>query len=161
MILNPKINEYENNIIPPPLEFRDKPIPALEKPVPVPRTKKPVPAPRIKKIALEKPVPAPRTKIEQTNKALKGFTNSYEINIKNNKDPLVQLQSTRTAVAYHIMNLLNSMKGLKFVETLKVTFNKDIAGETVYKTAYFNTPAKTMINNQEIFDLLILTILML
>ena len=94
----------------------------------------------------------PKTKIEQTNKALKGYTKSYEINIKNNKDPLVQLQSTRIAVVYHIMNLLNSMKGLKFVETLKVTFKKDIGGEIVYKSAYFNTPAKTIINNQEISD---------
>ena len=71
---------------------------------------KPVPAPRTKK-----PVPAPRTKIEQTDKALKGFTKSYEINIKNNKDPLIQLQNTRKAVANHIENILISMKGLKLL----------------------------------------------
>lgn len=54
------VQEYENNIIPPPPEFRDKPVPA-------PRTKK------------QKPVPAPRTKIVEKRKALKGFTQSFEI----------------------------------------------------------------------------------
>ena len=76
--------EYEDNIILPPLEFRDD-----YKPIPLPRTKK--------------TVPLPRTKIEQTDKALKGYTKSYEISIKNTKDPLVQLQNTRKAVAYHTL----------------------------------------------------------
>ena len=50
--------EYEDNIILPPLEFRDD-----YKPVPTPRTKK--------------PVPLPRTKIDQVAKALKGYTKSF------------------------------------------------------------------------------------
>ena len=136
--VNQMVQDYENNIILPPLEFRDKPVPA-------PRTIKPVPALRTKK-----PVPIPRTKIEQTDKALKGFTKSYEINIKNNKDPLMQLQNTRKAVANHTENILISMKGLKFVETLKVTFTKMSDGEIVYKTAYFNSSVQTIINNTEI-----------
>ena len=45
------VHEYEDNIILPPLEFRDD-----YKPIPKPRTKK--------------PVPLPRTKIEQVNNAL-------------------------------------------------------------------------------------------
>ena len=36
----------------------------------------PVPAPRTKQNAVKKPVPTPRTKIEQTDKALKGYTKS-------------------------------------------------------------------------------------
>ena len=47
-----------------------------------------------------------KTKIEETNKALKGYTKSYKINIKNNKDPLVQLQKSQKAIAKHIKNLL-------------------------------------------------------
>ena len=143
------VQDYENNIILPPLEFRDKPVPAPRtyKPVPTPRTVKPVPAPRT-----VKPVPAPRNKIEQIDKALKGYTKSYEISIKNNKDPLVQLQNTRKAIAYHIISTLKSMKGIKFVETIKVTFTKISDGEIVYKTAYFNSPAQTIINNLEITE---------
>ena len=41
------------------------------------------------------------------------------------------------------------MKGLKFVEALKVTFTKISDGETINKTAYFNSPPQTIINNPE------------
>ena len=49
------------------------------------------------------------------------------------------------------------MKGLKFVETLKVTFKKLSNGETVHKTAYFNSKPQTIINNTEIPEALQLT----
>ena len=125
------VHDYDENVILPPIEFRDG-----YKPVPMPRTKN--------------TVPLPRTKIEQTDKVLKGYTKSFEINIKNNKDPLLQLQNTRKAAAYHITSILTSMKGLKFVETLRVTFTKISDSEIVYKTAYFNSVAQTIINNLEI-----------
>ena len=89
-------------------------------------------------------------KIKQLNKALKGYTKSFEISIINNKDPLTQLQNTRKAVEYHIMKILTSMKGLKFIETLMVTFKKIVNSEIVYKTAYFNSKPQTIINNVEI-----------
>ena len=98
------------------------------------------------------PVPLPRTKVELLNKALKGFTKSYEITIKNDKDPLAQLQNTRGVLAYHIKKMIKSMKGLKYVETLKITFEKFSGKEITYKTAYFNTPAETIINNLEITE---------
>ena len=129
--------EYEENTILPPPEFRDD-----YKPVPAPRTKKP----------MDKPVPAPRTKIEQTGKALKGYTKSFEINIKNNKDPLAQMQNTRKAIEHRVITLLNGMKGLKYVETLKVTFEKISADEIVEKSAYFNSTPQTIINQMEIAD---------
>ena len=125
------VQDYEDNIILPPLEFRDD-----YKPVPAPRTKK--------------PTPLPWTKIEQVDKAMKGYTKSFEIGIKNNKDPLEQLQNTRKAIEYHIISILTSMKGLKFVETLRVTFKKLAKDEIVYKTAYFNSKPQTIINNTEI-----------
>ena len=129
------VQDNEDNIILPPLEFRDD-----YKPVPAPRTKK--------------PVPAPRTKIEQVDKALKGYTKSYEIGIKNDKDPLAQLQNTRKAIEYHIIKILTSMKGLKFVETLRVTFKKLAKDGIVYKTAYFNSKPQTIVNNTEINEAL-------
>ena len=125
------VQDYEENIILPPLEFRDD-----YKPVPLPRTKK--------------PVPLPRTRIEEVAKALKGYTKSFEIDIKNNKDPLAQLQNTRKVIENHIISLIRSMKGLKFVETLKVTFKKTVNDKTVYKTAYFNSKPQIIINNTEI-----------
>ena len=129
------VQDYEDNIIEPPLEFRDD-----YKPTPKPRNKK--------------PTPLPRTKIEQVDKALKGYTKSFEIGIKNNKDPLAQLQNTRLAIEYHIIKILTSMKGLKFVETLRVTFKKLANDEIVYKTAYFFSKPLTIINNTEILEAL-------
>ena len=130
--------EYEENVILPPIEFMDD--------------YKPVPAPRTKQHAVKKPVPAPRTKIEQTDKALKGYTKSYEISIKSNKDPLAQMQNTRKAIEHRVITLLNEMKGLKYVETLKVTFEKNSGDEIVEKSAYFNSTPQTIINQMEIAD---------
>ena len=134
------VKEYEENIILPPIEFMDD--------------YKPVPAPRTKQHAVKKPVPAPRTKIEQTDKALKGYTKSYEISIKNNKDPLAQMQNTRKAIEHRVITLLNEMKGLKYVETLKVTFSKMSDGEIVIKNGYFNSKVQTIINHTEINEAL-------
>ena len=148
------------------MKRKKKPVPAPRtyKPVPAPRTYKPVPAPHksVKQMIKDyeeqpryyKPVPAPRTKIEQTDKALKGYTKSYEISINNNKDPLAQMQNTRKAIEYHTKNILTLMKGLKFVETLKVVFSKMSGDEIIFKTALFNSTAQTIINQTEIHEAL-------
>ena len=137
--------EYEDNIIQSPLEFRDKPIPM----------------PRTKKTAEEtaKPIPLPRTKItvEEIAKALKGYTTSYIISIINNKDPLLQIQNARSAVGNHIKKVLLDLKGIKFNETLKVTFWKPQDDGWIYKTAYFNSKPQTIINDNSINEALQLT----
>ena len=131
------IKYYEENIIEPPLEFRDD--------------YKPIPAPRTKKQVIKKPVSLPRTQIKETNKALEGYTTSYEISIKNNKDPLVQVQNARRAFETHIESILASMKGLKLVETVKMTFEKQTGREEkTKKSAYFNSTAQTIINQTQI-----------
>ena len=126
---------YEENIIAPPLEFRDD-----YKPIPMPRTKK------------IKPIPTPRTQIKQVDKALKGYTKSFEIGIRNTKDPLLQLQNTRKAVEIHLTKTLTSMQGFKFVEALKVTFSKMTGDGIIYKTAFFDSKAQTIINDLEIAE---------
>ena len=142
--------------VPAPRTYKPRP------PVPTPRKSvkqmvqdyednKPVPTSRTKKL-MDKPVPASRTKIEQTNKALKGYTKSYTISIKNNKDPLAQMQNTRKAIEHRVITLLNEMKGLKYVETLKVTFSKMSGDEIVKKSAYFNSTPQTIINQMKIAD---------
>lgn len=95
---------------------------------------------------IEKPVPKPRTAIEQKH------TKSYEISIQNDKDPLVQLQSTRTGVGRHLNDILMLMRGFKFVETLKITFEKLADNQMVTKTAYFNSLAQMIINHSEIIE---------
>ena len=93
-----------------------------------------------------------KIKITEKAKALKGYTKSFEIGIKNNKDPLKQLQSTRIGIKANIESILKSMKGLKFVENLKVTFKKNSKNEIIIKTAYFNSKPKTIINKTQITE---------
>ena len=97
-----------------------------------------------------KPTIEPRTKINKLDQALKGYTQSYEISIKNDKDPLLQLQNTRIALASHISSILTSMNGLKFIEALKVTLTKISDGETISNTPIFFSIPQTIINNTEI-----------
>ena len=92
----------------------------------------PIPAPRAKK---QQPVAAPRTKIGEKQRALKGFTRSYEIGLKTDGDALVQLQNTRLAISRLFNTILNNTKGFKFVETLKVTFVKGKDDDNIYKLA--------------------------
>ena len=91
---------------------------------------------KVEKLKKVKPKIEPRTKINQLDQALKGYTKSYEISIKNNKDPLLQLQNTRIALESHISSLLTSMNGLKFLEALKVTLSKISDGETIHKLLF-------------------------
>ena len=103
----------------------------------------PISAPRTKK---QQPVAAPRTKIGEKRRALKGFTKSYEIGLKNDRDALVQLQNTRLAISRLFNTILNNTKVLKFVETLKVTFVKRKDDDNIHKPVYFNGRAQMVIN---------------
>ena len=109
--------------------FEDNPIPPYRS----------IPAPRIKK---QQPVPVPRTPINEKRRALNGYTKSFEISLKSDRDALVQLQNTRLAISRLFETILNNTKGFKFVETLKVTFTKRKDDANIYKPAYFNGRAQ-------------------
>ena len=110
-----------------------------------------------------------KTKIEQLAKALKGNVESFKISVINKKDPLSQLQKTRKAIEKHIIKISTSKKGLKFIETLKVTFMKQKErkqgnlnfGEVFnpfdnydFKTAFFNSKAQEITNNEMVVEAL-------
>ena len=63
---------------------------------------------------------------------------------------------TKALVKSHLEDLLNDMKGFKFIETLVVTFNKDnfssdgVKLESIYKIAFFNGKAKTITKANDI-----------
>ena len=121
------VQQYENNIILPPPEFQD-----TYKHFPTPRTKKPLQAP-IPTPRTKKPVPEKRTIISQVEKALKGYTQSFEVELRDEKDPLVQSQKSRRAIEYLFKNLLVQTKGFKFVETLQVKFVKHSNDKKILK----------------------------
>ena len=90
----------------------------------------------------------------QKEQALRGFTRSYEIGLINRQDPLIQLQNTRSVIKNNLSKVLNEMKGLKFNETLKITFEKQKGDELIEKEAYFNAKPQTVTNETEIANLL-------
>ena len=69
--------------------------------------------------------------------------------------PIKQLNSTIDSVVFLLKEQLNEMKGIKYIETLKLTFRKTTvdadrnASKMIFKTAYFNSKAKTIINGNE------------
>ena len=93
----------------------------------------------------------------QKEQALRGFARSYEISLTNRQDPLIQLQSTRSVIKNNLLKVLNEMKGLKFNETLKITFEKQKGDELIEKEAYFNAKPQTVTNETEIANLLQIT----
>ena len=127
------VKQYEDIILPP-IEFRDKPVLTL----------------RTKKQTLEKPVPEKRTIISQVEKALKGYTQSFEVELRDKKDPLIQLQKSRRAIEYLFKNLLVQTKGFKFVETLQVKFVKHLNDKKILKNVFFNSSTNLIINETDI-----------
>ena len=93
----------------------------------------------------------------QKEQALRGFKRSYEIGLINRQDPLIQLQNTRSVIKNNLLKVLNEMKGLKFNEMLKITFEKQKGDELIEKTAYFNAKPQTVTNEEEIANLLQIT----
>ena len=138
------------------------------KPTPPPRTgkwesvkPKPIPPKSVNEDLIlpppdeHKPIPKPRTdrplqipKIKELNRALKGHAKSYEIELKDNLNPLNHFTKTRPPTESHLEDLIKTMKGFKFIETLEVTFEKDTIDSktgklvSIYKTAFFNGKAK-------------------
>ena len=148
------VKEYED-IIQPPEQFRDayKPIPkpSTDRPLqmqnarrPLKPTRKPPPVPQVEEHITNVPVP----KIKELNKALKGHAKSYEIELQDNLNPLNHFTKTRPQTESRLENILKTMKGFKFIETLEVTFEKDTIDSktgkcvSIYKTAFFNGKAK-------------------
>ena len=134
----------EDLILPPQDGYKPIPKPRTERP-PKP-TRKPPPVPQVEEHITNVPVP----KIKELNRALKGHAKSYEIELQDNLNPLNHFTITRPQTESHLEDLLKTMKGFKFIETMEVTFEKDnIDSKTgkcvsIYKTAFFNGKAKTI-----------------
>ena len=170
---NPFKDEVTQEPTPPPRtgkwkSIKPKPIPRKSvnedgyKPIPKPRidrplkmqnarrppkpTRKPPPVPQVEEHITNVPVP----EIKELNKALKWHAKSYEIELQDNLNPLNHFTKTRPQTESHLEDLLETMKGFKFIETLEVTFEKDTIDSktgkrvSIYKTAFFNGKAKTI-----------------
>ena len=143
----------EDLILPPPNGYKPIPKPRTDRPLKIQNAqrppkpiRKPPPVPQVEEHLINVPVP----KIKELNRALKGHAKLYEIELQDNLNPLNHFTKTRPQTESHLEDLLKTMKGFKFIETLEVMFVKDTidskTGKRVsfYKTAFFNGKAKTI-----------------
>ena len=119
------VKEYED-IIQPPEQFRDG-----YKPIPKPRTDRLLQMqnarrpPKPKRPPPPPPIKEPSSKIKELSRALKGHVKSYEVEIQDNLNPLNHFTKTKELVESHLKDILKTMKGYKFIETLEVMFKKE------------------------------------
>ena len=128
------VQQYEGNI---------SSSPTYLKPIPAPRTQKSLDAYIPSKLSQSisapddsKLIPQKRTIITKMQQALEGYTKSFNIDLRDNKGPLVQLQKSRKDIEYLFNNQLKIFKGFKYVETLQVKFVKFSNGQKTEKMAF-------------------------
>ena len=56
------------------------------------------------------------------SKTFKRYARRYKIEIINSKDPLFQLEASKSSVTYSFKDLLDEIKGFKYQITVKVLF---------------------------------------
>ena len=85
----------------------------------------------------------------KTDQAFKGYTMSYKAEIIERRDPIVQLEASKSNIKYLLSDLLNKTKGFKYQITVKVLLKKyKHNGEIEFAPVYFNSFTKTVVNHR-------------
>ena len=88
--------------------------------------------------------------IAELSKPFKRYARSYEIEIIDSKDPLAQLEASKSSIEDLFKDLLNERKGFKYQITVTVLLCKHkINGDIEYAPVYFNSATKTVINSDK------------
>ena len=74
---------------------------------------------------------------------------SYKIEIVEKKDPIVQLEASKSSIKDLFSNLLNETKGFKYQITVKILLKKYKPNEEIeFAPVYSNSVTKLVINNK-------------
>ena len=74
---------------------------------------------------------------------------SYKVEITEIKDPINQLEASKSSIRDLFSDLINETKGFKYQLTLKVLLKKyKPDGEIEFRPVYFNSTTKTVINHR-------------
>ena len=83
----------------------------------------------------------------KTDQAFRGYAMSYKVEIIERKDPIVQLEASKSSIKNLFSDLLNETKGFKYQITVKVLLKKyKLNREIEFAPVYFNSVAKTVRN---------------
>ena len=88
--------------------------------------------------------------IDKISKAFKRYARSYKIEIRDSKDPLAQLEDSKSSIKDLFEDLLDEIKGFKYQITVKVLLSKHKENRDMeFAVVYFNSTAKTVINSDK------------
>ena len=113
---------------------------------------KPIEKPKVKRLKnIDRLAELPfyeQLSVIKTNEAFRGYEMSYKVEIVDRKDPIVQLEASKSSIKDLFNDLLNETKGSKFQITVKVLLKKyKLNGEIEFAPVYFNSLTKTVINH--------------
>ena len=85
----------------------------------------------------------------KTNQAFRGYAMSYKVEIIERKDPIVQLEASKSSIKDLFNNLLNETKGFKYQITVKVLLKKyKHNGKIEFTPVCSNSFTKSVINHR-------------
>ena len=74
---------------------------------------------------------------------------SYKVEIIEKKDPILQIEASKSSTKDLFTNLLNETKGFKYQITVKILLKKYKLNEEIeFAPVYFNSVTKFVINNR-------------
>ena len=121
-----------------------KELPIYNKPIEKPKVK------RLKNIDRLAELPFyEQLSVIKTDQAFKGYAMSYKVEIIEKKDPIVQLEASKSSIKDLFNDLLNERRGFKYQITVKVLLKGyKHNGEIEFAPVYFNSFTKTAINHR-------------
>ena len=84
--------------------------------------------------------------VVKTDHAFKGYAMSYKVELAEKKDPLTQLEASKSSIKDLFKDILDEIKGFKYQITVKALSRKDKQnGEIEFTPVYFNSTINTVI----------------
>ena len=111
---------------------------------------KPIQKPKVKRLkSIDRLAELPfyeQLSVIKTNQAFRGYAMSYKVEIIERKDPIVQLEASKSSIKYFFSDLLTETKGFKYQATVKVLLKKyKHDGEIEFAPLYLNSLTKPVI----------------
>ena len=121
-----------------------KELPFYNKPIDKPKVKRLKNIDRLAKLPIYEQLSAIKT-----DQLFTGYAMSYKVEIIERKDPIVQLEASKSSIKDLFSDLLNETKGFKYQITVKVLLKKyKHNGEIEFAPVYFNSVTKTIVNHR-------------
>ena len=114
---------------------------------------KPIKKPKVKRLKnIDRLAELPfyeQLSVIKTNQAFRGYAMSYKVEVIERKDPIVELEVSKSSIKNLFNDLLNKAKGFNYQITVKVLLKKYKCNKEIeFAPVYFNSFTKTIINQR-------------